>query len=745
MRPVDPTTVADNPVTRVLNMVLHGDGSLRKRLAIQAGGLPSATVNHIVCHLLNGASPTLVIKTANSVQFTSDGTSFSALSFPTDDPPIGAIGSTVGSFALYSGELYYADSSTVFSWDGLSFPSATVRRPGVVSLDGQIYNRPALPHLNDLGVTFSFGVPNEPDYGPPVGTPIQYIPVVTYPDGPADPSMDPFIIIYGKPADDPDGTDNELVIPDTFTADDLGEKTLNTGFALSYYDPQRGLFGRRTEVFALPYIFAGGNQPDNNIPQLLTNARAQYAKAVRTPDAPAGHPDYKVAVWFTRGFLPAANTSVAISGGWYAVSLWAPAMSKRMNQVTFLEGIFDPGFTAAPGPLIGPEDRAVCKKDDATLFASARYLDIYSRPVPCRFMMILPNGVALYFNPRAIPTREEERGAEADPDTINNFPLGNYAEYSVNHPEQIGRNTETLRDTKTPIPDLKGQPLRAISDGINTLLFTNLAVYRVGFQQGIVLSEITEGRGVRSPNSITSSSTGMLWMSDDGVVWMRGGQLILLDRRLGFTDWFEKMTNAQRSTVVIGVCEHLNQIIVIHQVASGTGAPGQGENTFRALVYDYEQDFVSEWTDTLFSAVTYATFFRSLNGPILTLTGANYPAPTPTTAASSIEMWISDEATTPKHLGFIELRLGPRTGSLIVTVTAHDHKDTGPEYAPTASRTATAASSTTGTKTRLHQFLGMRGRMFRITIAPTTASTDWTLQEVTAEYTLDETEDARSV
>jgi hypothetical protein len=544
----------------------------------------------------------------------------------------------------------------------------------------------------------------------------------------------------------------------------MGEKTLNTGFAVSYYDPVRKIFGRRSEVFALPYIFAGGPVPDAGHvpPQLLSNARTQYSKCVKTPKAPAGYTmvdaelesgksEWKIAVWFTRGFVPAANTTTGVSGGWWAVTLWTPAMSKRMNEMLFLEGIFEQNLIGESDP--GGGNRAVCKKDDNRLFASGRYLDLYARPVPARHFTILPNGVALYIYPRVVATREIEQTLDVTHD-FSVLPIGKHAEYSVKHPEQVGRNTEEQRDTVATVGQLKGDIKAIVEDGASPLVFTRSHLYRLGFSgDTITFGQITGGYGVLNYKSIAEGSNGIAWVSDEGVVWKRGDKIILLDKELGFGEWFDKLPISERERVRVGMCDTLSQILIHHDVAPDTGDLGD-----RVLVYDYANQFVSEFRGSDAAPGTYMAFAKFVgilgSGQLVTEFGA-YPHASPTSYASEtteVEMWVNDQVHRPKELGWIEVKLGKAAvgGTVTLTVEARDHPDTASEFVDEAvagvnTRTANlSASATTGQKVRLADFIGMRGRLFRISLTAA-AGIHWGLQEVKVEYEMDEQDDMRSV
>lgn len=711
MKPVDPVA-ANNPATRTLNMVLASDGSVKKRQdAISgSGGLPD---NHITVEL-DGTSYLLVKSGANV--YTTDGGGTTNFSHTGDDLPLtdskGDVAQVTerGSFALHSGEVYYCDTKTIFSWNGLGVtPSG--RRPGVVSLHGRAYNEPT--------ITGGFG------YGTL--------------DASGEPGCDPYFDINETDdfrCDDAGGQGTES---DPCIRPYQGEKSLNTGFAFSYFDPIRRIYGKRSEVFACPYMFGSGRRPPLNVPIRLSPHRIQHSKAVNTPgpdnDAyEKGNTDYLIAIWMTRGFFPVANDLSFEGGDWWVQGVYSPAMSKRMNTLLFLEG------NAFPMDGI----RIDLVKDDSTLFASGRYIDNYNRPLPARHMMILPNGTAVYMFPSVPP---QPAKGDIENDDMRNAITGNYALYSVGHPEQVGLYAETQRDTISQLPNLRGNIQAVISDGINNLALTRQSIYRIGFDGGVILSEIAGGRGVRAVrpfttgNSIASGTAGVFWLADEGVVWLRGNSMALLDKKLGFGDWFDDLTNAERETVTIGVSDVTNQILIWHPNATNT----------RILCYDYERNFASEFSG-LGGTAQYAAHFRSKTGSHLWIWAGSsyvkYPSGDNPNVSSLVETHISDNIDVPKTLGFFTLDLGAisGTGDITITVEALDHTASAPEWSeiiPSRTATISATGGPAADRYRLADFIGMRGRMFRIEVAADPA-VNWSIQKLRAEYTLDESSNAQS-
>lgn len=713
MQPVDPATGIVNPVTRILNMVLSGDNVVVKRRNFDAGASAAGQVQSHIAAELDG-TPLLLVKTSSAVQ-ASDGSGFNALINPsTTDTPLGDSipnAQDRGSFSLHGGEVYYCDRNTIFAYDGNS--DFTTRRPGVVSLQGRIYNEPL------AAGGFAFGNTDD-DYD----------------------AVDPL----------PEFICGEVGALDPCLELFEGEKSLNTGFCFAFYDPIRRIYGRRSEVFALPYTFGSTEPPPTDVPILLSPYRLQHAKRVRTPDLTQdyakGHTEasdnpYLIAIWITRGFRPVSNQIEFLEGGWWVHGFWTPAMSKRMNQLLFLEGN---DFPSALGGDPGSKglDGAALRKDDSTLFASGRYIDTYSRPLPSKFMFILANGTALYLFPQ-VP--EEPAIGDIEDITMATASKGNYAEYSVGHPEQISRHANTQQDTVSQIANLKGTPVISFSDGINQLLLTGQGIYRVGFDGGIILSEIAGGRGIRSLSSAQVSTTGVLWMADEGVVWYRGGSMILLDHRIGFSSWFEPLTNSARENVTIGAADVLNQILVFTENTEGLG-------TQRALCYDWQKNFASEFSN-YGGTVNYAAHFRSNTGSHLWafVNGASnkYPGPGAGTYPTQVELWLTgdeNERDLTKEIKWLVIDFGQMSGSVKVTVDSHDHPDTTKPFL--AQHTKTKVLTDKSGRITIPDFNSMRGRLFRILIEATDENGDedgtsnWSLDKIEIEYAVDRNDDVRS-
>ncbi len=684
MRPVDPTQV-DNPVVRTLNMVRSGDGSWRRRDGFASASGPGSTVlNHVSCEI--GGRTMLVVKLASgAVRYWLGSGSWITLDQFSDstDRPLGLASWATnerGAFALHGGELYIIDSKNLAAYDGLA--SNQLRRPGVKSLAGVLYYKDGTKPSFDLAKA----------EGSPNATAAMLQPI---------PSISP---LTSK------GTNPGL----TQLA---GEKILNTGFAFSVYDPKRGIYGRRSDVCALPYVFGPPNPSSLDI--ILTDERAQFSKEITTPGSPTWIPaGHKVAVWFTQGTDIITNRTGTVKSGWFFFfNQWAPAMSPRMSGVLFLEGIFEPGTNIS------------CRKDNASLARSGLYVDAYARPNPSLCMAVLQNGTAIYFFPRT----DENNNAS---------PIANFAEYSVDHPEQVSRLSESNRDTRSPLANIKGAPVYVVQDGDRSLMLTKQTVYQIGFDgRSAVLQDATNGRGIASDESISVSSAGVMWYCDDGVVLLRGGQMILLDKRLGFETWFDGLNGAQKRAVVCGACDSTSQVFA-------GAAASDDPSKLRFMVYDTERRAVSEFrfAPSTTQPTRMAYFRSSGESRLVAFQGASmmlYPSGSTDAGnfyESHVEAWLSQSLAQPKTLQEITLGLGARNGSVVVTVDAFEHPGSTFPLVASATMTFTLAGAEGPGRFPLGAFMGMRGRLFRIVVASTGtgAATSWSLSRIQVDYETDE-------
>lgn len=235
-------------------------------------------------------------------------------------------------------------------------------------------------------------------------------------------------------------------------------------------------------------------------------------------------------------------------------------------------------------------------------------------------------------------------------------------------------------------------------------------------------------------------------MSDEGVVLLRGGSLALLDKKLGYSDWFDLLTGVQKREVVIGVCERTSEIVV------GAANVEEAPATKRFMAFDYERNSTAEWKLNLPAEVYRFAYFRSPGDSVLvTFAGASmYAYPSGVNDAggffeSYVEFWLTEEMPLEKELREVVLDLGTRNGALTVVVDAYEHPLVDAPFVSSRTTTATVAS---GAATRLvmPQFMGMRGRLFRVTVKSASGgATSWSITKAAVDYAVDESNDAISL
>jgi len=226
--------------------------------------------------------------------------------------------------------------------------------------------------------------------------------------------------------------------------------------------------------------------------------------------------------------------------------------------------------------------------------------------------------------------------------------------------------------------------------------------------------------------------------------------MALLDRQLGFGHWLEQLSAYAKEQIVIGVCESLNQVLIF--LPPVRARQSAAATLKRTICYDYAHDFACEFNGSDMESPDYAAFFRGQTsaeaaaGQLWSTEGRYQAWNNVSNEDTEITVWVSENLHLPKRLGFLEMKVGEGTGNLDVTVEAHDHPHNPPiGFQAVRSITTTVSLSTsTGDKIRLPNFLGMRGRMFKVTVVGATGSVDWGLQELMLEYEVEESEDVRS-
>lgn len=242
MQTVNPAASGGNPVTLIRNLVKHQDGSLRRRGGIKyisaVTQSPQIVQNHIAASL-HGSDPKLIVKVGTTWYQTNRINT--ALATLTRGNEVGVGESNKrGSFSVFSDELYYSDSGTIWRWSGDVNDSLV--RPGVPPLETVPYD--LFPDL-----TKSY-----------------------------DPTTDPGWY----------RANNDAHL-------DNGGKIGSFAASFSWYDPVRQIYGRRSKpnTIAVAYtlVFPGGAQPVINFSYLAT--------LPSLPDGEDLSDDYEVVIWST--------------------------------------------------------------------------------------------------------------------------------------------------------------------------------------------------------------------------------------------------------------------------------------------------------------------------------------------------------------------------------------------------------------------------------------------------------------
>ena len=757
--PVRPE-IAENPVTLVLNMELTKDNSIRTRRAFKSGLNCSAPESHITTHLFNSdKNSDLIMKVGDTIKKKTGDTSTQSLSY--DSVSYGQVQSeSPGFFSAYGGEVYFCQEKALFSYDG-----NTTRNLGVPPLVGNYAGtepkiRSAVDFTGASDFCGYFCQPQDPTDTDLVQLPASGLYCCGEPDdGEGEGNTEGWNgncgfsegtnvnCNSGGDCDNdvgemcPAGYNTFLCMPQQGTlggtycwhvvesagVDTRGEKILNCAFKVSLYDPKRGTFGRACEPKSV--IHFGPNREQY--------AMYQYHILASTPGDLTG---YGVAIWCSTGQevmtvrIPGANFNTLI------LYNEVHGMSNHLTDMMYLEDIIVDGTQSVDCGAL-PDGYDMCLfKDQASLASSGQYTDQYARPVPSKAMAILPNGVALYFYPREVGGYDTSSGNYDEP-------LDNYesiqvltshrpgVEYSVNHPEQIGRNTYNQNDTFSPLPAMRGAPMYALNDGGVSLMFTRQSIYQLSFNGTPQVKDLG-GPGAITHKSIHPTSSGTLYAADEGPVWFKGGKAVEVLRELGFDSWIDPLDKEQRGEVRVGLIEDCKKLLMTFPV------PGF-DSRYRAVMHDIGSDFTSEWwmgsgqqitpsqmrskpgsTDPVTYMISHRgddgySFHMWLNnsGYVYDPTSDGTDGNESATVSSCVEVWVSENPNLTKHLGEVVLGLGHRGGDVTLRVSAFDSPAdvTRVQEKPLEERTATVRARD-GQRYATAEFQGMQGKYIRIRI-----------------------------
>ena len=467
-QPIRPE-LGENPVTRVVNMELTPEKTIRTRRGFTGGLDCNPPESHVTAHLVNSSSGSdLIMQVGDQLKIKAPG-GVTTSDMVTPGTWGNVSPESPGFFSVYGGEVYYCQSGeegyALFSYDG-----AVSRNIGVPGLFGDYSGDEPTIHtaVDFAGATDYCGYYCQSSDG--VRTPSSglYCCGTEGADGSWNGNCG-----FGDTVDIgcqsganctdsspcPEGDKTFLCMPQQGTLggtfcwhvansagqNSRGEKILNCAFKVGYYDPKRGIFGRACEPKSV--INFGPNR----------DQYAMYQYHIRV-NPPTGVEDLGLAVWCSPG---QEVMTVKIPGeDFWSVILYneVHGMSDHLTDMMFLEDLIQSSNTPAQSVDCGDTGGKICLfKDQATLADSGRYTEQYEMPVPSKAMAILPGGTALYLFPLQVTSLESSnRWTYSGTNSGNGIAYNETGdhrpgiEYSVNHPEQIGRNSYNQKETFSP-------------------------------------------------------------------------------------------------------------------------------------------------------------------------------------------------------------------------------------------------------------------------------------------------------
>ena len=772
--------LGNNPVTRVVNMELTPEKTVRTRRGFVAGLDCAAPDSHVTAHLIDSSKGSdLIMKVGDGIRKKVGDT---------DTEPIvltsihyNELSDGPGYFSVYGGEVYFCQENALFSitgegarnlglppmmggYDGstpqlrsaVDFAQSSewcayycVPRPGSEGAsrdpaEGYKCCNNGSDGNCGFGESTETACTEEVNCGDDVGTLCS--------DLPGDHNT--FIC---QPQQGTVGGIFCWHVADPAGQNARGEKILNCAFKVSYYDPKRNIYGKACDPKSV--INFGPNRDQYSL----------YQYQILATKPTLGSSGLGFAIWCSIG---QEVLSVKIPG----MNLWhtilydeVHAMSDHLTDMMFLEDRTneDGEQEVDCGNDVG---NMMCLfKDQATLADSGQYTDQYDRPVPSKAMAILPGGTALYFYPKEVKSIAGDCRYDEFIDERSSYSLGDHrpgVEYSVGHPEQVGRNTYNQKETFAPLPSLRGEPMYGMSIGGASMLFTRQTVYQLGFDRSPQVREVG-GPGVLTHKSIHPTSGGVMYVADEGPVWFQGGKAVEILRELRFEGWIEHLTNQQREQVRIGLIEDCKKLLVSCPVLGA-------DDRFKFLMHDFNDGFTSEWwlgnnqqvtPDTIDSSpgsnevpqymLSHKgddgySFYVWLDGVCFKYNPsiASSLGVESDSVSSYVEFWINENCQLEKQLGELIFHLGARSGNLNVRVSSFENpndKTSNNTFNPLEER-STTVSAKSGTRVAMPDFSGMRGKYFRISIESN--NVDFELMKVVADIKYDDdprTDDSKNV
>ena len=763
----------ENPVTRVVNMELTPEKTIRTRRGFSEGLNCTAPDSHVTAHLIGSDKGSdLILKVGTEIKKKTSATGTANVVLGSDihyktltDGP--------GYFSVYGGEVYFCqsvggESDALFSIDGdgartLGLPPIT---GGYGGSPNSIEIRSAIEW--DAGQEWC-GYYCAPKPGttaerqPPEG----YKCCTNHGDDNGNCGFDDWVVTgceetvsCQQPNELCSASYNTFLchaqqgtvgglfcwhVAEHSAVDARGEKILNCAFKVSYYDPKRNIYGKACTPKSV--INFGPNRDQYTL--------YQYQILADKPD----HPDHLgFAIWCSIG-QEVLTVKIPKMNFWNTILYdEVHGMSDHLTDMMFLE---DRTNKSGIQEVQCYQGNKMCLfKDQATLADSGQYTDQYDRPVPAKAMAILPGGTALYFYPREVTDVSSKcEYTSYDDDDASYSTTKDHRpgiEYSVGHPEQIGRNTYNQKETFAPLPSLRGEPMYSMSTGGASVLFTRQTIYQLGFDRSPQVREFG-GPGVMNYRSIHPTSGGVMYVADEGPVWFQGSKAVEILRELRFEGWMEPLTQDQKDNVRVGMIEDCKKLLVSFPVEGTT-------DRYKLLMHDFNDGFTSEWwlggdqkgtpneiainpgssslTKCMLShkgddGYSFYIWLGDICYRYDPTTGASEGSE-PGFATSYLEFWINENPHLEKQLGEVVLHLGKRSGSVTVRVSTFENpndRSSSGGYSVIEERTR-VVTTLVGQRVAMPDFSGMRGKYFRITIeAP---GVEMELSKVVADIKYDE-------
>ena len=317
--------------------------------------------------------------------------------------------------------------------------------------------------------------------------------------------------------------------------------------------------------------------------------------------------------------------------------------------------------------------------------------DAFEPPLPSKHFAILPQGLALYF----------------EPDT-GSGPVQQLVEWSVSHPEQIARINDLNRqprvqgvgrESRGQVYGLKGEPIAFHEAAGRKFCLTRVGVYALGFNGVPTASEVVSGWGAVSRKASSKSLTGIHYASEAGHIAIRGGQVQRLDSS-GYSNFIEAMIDNGFTDVACGNHDATGKLFLFSDVVV--------DGNEKTVFVDYHRNFVGtiDLGDVEYMVDAGPQMIYWDGG-----VAKQFPGSSATYLDGEIELWINDDPHVAKTIEMMALDVAEIAGGgqVTVTVEAYDHPDD-------AVLESNSRILTLGNRRHLLNDLiaGLTGRFFRV-------------------------------